>query len=367
MINKQKKVTAAQIGRATALALAAMLLCACQAADNAVIRAMQRQVAESLSNTFLNELPDGLHVYICGAGSPMPDAQRAGPCVGVVAGQRLYLVDVGSGGVRNLGPAGIMAGRVDAVLLSHFHSDHINGLGEIAMQRWAGGHRDAPLPVFGPEGVTEIVNGFNAAYAQDVQYRIEHHGSDTVIPSGAGMVARPFASPEGDGSATVIDDGELKVTAFTVNHSPISPAVGYRFDYKGRSVLISGDTTKSPVVERHARSVDLLLHEALSPELVGVMTAGAREAGVAHMEKISQDILDYHTTPVEAAQIAAAADVQQLVYYHIVPALPVGYLKRIFLRGVDEAYAGPVHVSEDGDFFSLPAGGDEISHDNLID
>ncbi len=146
MPNKHKNSVA---GRTVLLALVSLCLYACQAADNAVSRAMQRQVAENLSNTFLNELPDGLHVYMCGAGSPMPDSERAGPCVGVVAGQRLFLVDVGSGGVRNLGPAGIMAGRVDAVLLSHFHSDHINGLGEIAMQRWAGGHRDTPLPVHG--------------------------------------------------------------------------------------------------------------------------------------------------------------------------------------------------------------------------
>lgn len=348
------------------LALTSVFLCACQVVDTVVSRAMQRQVAENMANTFLKELPDGLHVYICGAGSPMPDVQRAGPCVAVVAGQRLYLVDVGSGGVRNLGPAGIMPGRVDAVLLTHFHSDHIDGLGEIAMQRWAGGHHDAPLPVYGPQGVESVVAGFNAAYSQDVGYRIAHHGTDTVIPSGAGMAAQSFLMAEGDNSITVIDEGELKVLAFKVDHSPISPAVGYRFDYKGRSVLISGDTTKSPVVERYAESVDLLLHEALSPELVGLMTAGAREAGVAHMEKISLDIVDYHTTPVEAAQIAETAGARQLVFYHIVPALPMSYLERMFLRGVDKAYEGPVHISEDGDFFSLPAGSSAIDHDNLL-
>lgn len=363
MQNKQNNRV---VVRAMFLVLIGTFLGACGAVDNAVSRAMQRQVAENLSNSFLNELPDGLHVYMCGAGSPMPDVQRAGPCVGVVAGQRLFLVDVGSGSVRNLGPAGIMAGRVDAVLLSHFHSDHIDGLGEIAMQRWAGGHNDSPLPVYGPQGVSSVVAGFNAAYAQDVGYRIAHHNSDTVIPSGAGMEAHAFSIAKDGDSVTVIDDGELKVIAFAVDHSPISPAVGYRFDYKGRSVLISGDTQKSPVVERYAKGVDLLLHEALSPELMGIMAAGARDAGVAHMEKISLDIVNYHTAPVEAAQIAAAAGARQLVFYHIVPALPIRYLKRLFLRGVDEAYDGPVHISEDGDFFSLPAGSDALDHRNLL-
>lgn len=351
--------------RAAALLITGLLLAGCEVADNLVARAMQQQVADNLSNRFLNELPDGLHVYVCGAGSPMPDPERAGPCLAVIAGQQLFLVDVGSGGVRNLGPAGIMAGRVEGVFLTHFHSDHIDGLGEIAMQRWAGGHHAEPLPVYGPEGVNSVVAGFNQAYELDVSYRIAHHGRDTVVPSGAGLAARSFTRPEGLEAITLVDDGNLRVTAFSVDHSPVSPAVGYRFDYKGRSILISGDTTRSKTVEKQARGVDLLLHEALSPELVAILAAGAREAGVAHMEKISHDILDYHTSPVDAARVAAAAGARQLVYYHIVPALPLRYLKRMFVRGVADVYDGPVTISTDGDFFSLPANGAEISRDNL--
>lgn len=102
--------------RAALLAFVASLLGACEVADNAVGKAMRQRVAEGMSNAFLDGLPDGLHVFVCGAGSPIPDPKRSGPCVAVVAGERLYLVDVGSGGVRNLAPAGIQPGRVDAGL-----------------------------------------------------------------------------------------------------------------------------------------------------------------------------------------------------------------------------------------------------------
>ncbi|MEO1361765.1 MAG: MBL fold metallo-hydrolase, partial [Pseudomonadota bacterium] len=87
------------------------------------------------------DFADGLHVYLCGTGSPMPDASRAGPCLGVLAGDRAYIFDVGSGGVRNLGTMGFPIARLQAVYLTHLHSDHIDGLGELLVLSWVGGSR----------------------------------------------------------------------------------------------------------------------------------------------------------------------------------------------------------------------------------
>jgi ribonuclease Z len=170
-----------------------------------------------------------------------------------------------------------------------------------------------------------------------------------------------------DGESTVVlEDGGLTVTAFRVDHTPVHPAVGYRFDYRGRSALVSGDTAKSATVERYAEGVDLLVHEALSPDLVAVMTRAAARAGATRIEQITRDIVDYHTTPVEAAEIARAAGVGHLLFHHIVPPLPIAPLRDAFVAGVAGIYDGPVTVGRDGTFVTLPAGSDAIELDELL-
>ncbi len=330
------------------------------AGDRLVAAAMRRQVLRNLSGAAFAEMTDGLNVVLCGAGSPLPDPTRSGPCVLVIAGQRVMVVDVGSGAVRRIGPAGIPMSKIEDVFLTHFHSDHIDGLGELLMQRWAGGSRDAPLPVHGPKGVEDVVAGFNQAYAHDDSYRVAHHGPKIIPPTGAGGVAMPFDLPAEGQGLVVLDVDGLKVTAFAVSHPPITPAVGYRFDYLGRSVVISGDTTKSANLQKFAEGADVLVHEALNPDLVRIMTDAATEAGAANLAQITRDILTYHTTPTQAAEIARDAHVKQLVFYHLVPALPYAPMEKMFVRGVSKIYGGGVTVARDGTWIDLPANSDAI-------
>ena len=328
--------------------------------DRLVLKFMQKQVVANLSGASFAEFGDGLNIVLCGSGSPFPDVKRAGPCVAVIAGQQVLIIDAGSGSARNLAPAGVPAGKIAAVFLTHYHSDHIDGLGELLLQRWGNGAHTSPTPVIGPRGVEQVVAGFNMAYTQDFAYRVAHHGPKIIPPGGAGGVAQPFELPKpGEGKVVYEHDG-LKVTAFAVDHRPITPAVGYRIDYKGRSAVISGDTVKSANLAQFAKGVDVLLHEALSPELVAVISAGAKEAGAANIEQISHDILNYHTTPVEAAEIAQAAGVKQLVFYHLVPVLPIKRLEPIFLRGVSDVYQGGVTIAQDRSWISLPANSVEV-------
>lgn len=158
----------------------------------------------------------------------------------------------------------------------------------------------------------------------------------------------------------MLDENGLRVTMFRVEHRPVSPAVGYRFDYAGRSVVLSGDTARSANLERFAAGADLLVHEALSPTLMGVVEEAAGRAGNETMRKIAHDVLDYHASPVDAARSAAAAEVGHLLFYHVVPPLPVPGLAGVYLDGVSEAYAGPVTLGRDGTAISLPAGSREI-------
>jgi ribonuclease Z len=328
----------------------------------------ERAVGERVGRDSTANLPDGLHIAFCGTGSPLPSPVRAGPCNVVIAGKHIFVVDIGEGGGRNINMMGIPLGRIEGVLLTHFHSDHIDGMGPLMMNRWVSGTNSSPLPVYGATGVERVVAGFNAAYTIDDGYRTSHHGAAIAPPSGAGGTAMPFALPEdGKGDTVVVleKDG-LKITAFRVDHGPVKPAVGYRFDYKGRAIVISGDTKKSASLIAASKGADVLVHEALQPRLVKMMTAGLEAKGVKTMAQITRDILNYHTSPEEAAESAKEAGVKQLVLNHIVPSIPSKFFAPAFLGDAAKRYGGPITIGEDGMIFTLPAGGGEIRQDRLM-
>jgi len=313
----------------------------------------RRMAADAVAQ--LRAGPDAIHVVLCGTGSPLPDPGRAGPCTAIVTKTKLLIVDAGSSAARELLWLGVRVGDVDGILLTHFHSDHIDGLGELLLQRWAGGARREPLPVYGPPGVDRVVGGFAEAYALDAEYRVAHHGPDVVPPSGNGGTAKTFAMPKAGDAVVVLDEDGLRVIAFAVDHQPVHPAVGYRFEYQGRSVVVSGDTAKSANLAHFAQGADLLVHEGLAPHLVALMTDAAHRSGRSNVEKITRDILSYHTSPVEAAEIARDAAVRMLVFTHLIPPLPNAAIEAVFLEGVSSVWSGPVVVGRDGMTFTLRA------------
>ena len=321
-------------------------------------------VAQRVGVVAIPGLDDGLHLGLCGTGSPMPNVNRAGPCNLVVAGDKIFVIDIGEGGARNLTLMGLDATEIDGLLLTHFHSDHVDGLGPLMLIHWVREGNTKPLKVHGPTGVQAVIDGFNAAYATDDTYRTAHHGEDVAPPSGGGAVAQPFEMTSDQ--EIVYQEGNLTITAFNVVHAPVFPAVGYRFDYKGRSLCISGDTAQSANLENACQGVDILVHDALQPAMVKEMERAAAKRGNTIAAKIFGDILDYHASPEQAAESAHTAGVGMLVLSHLVPPLPTDYLYTAFLGDAPGRCDGPIVVGEDGMLFSMPPDSKSIDRQMLM-
>lgn len=308
--------------------------------------------------------PDELSVLLCGTGTPLPDPDRAGPCALVAAGNRLFVIDAGIGSMRNLMRWRVPLENVQGLLITHFHSDHIAEIGELRLQTWVAGRRKQ-LPVYGPPGVAEIVGGFEQAYALDTKYRVEHHGADFLPPDAAPMIPVPVVIAPGATTAQVLSQDGLTITAIKVDHKPAMPAYGYRFDYKGRSIVISGDTIADEDLAHAAKGADVLVHEGLNPQMVATLGAALKANGAPRAAKIMHDIPGYHTAPVEAARIANEAGVKRLVFTHMLPILPNAIAERLFLNGVSDVRDHGVEIGHDGLLIRLPGNSDAIEETTL--
>jgi ribonuclease Z len=356
-----KRVVLAGIGLLVAVAVIGFgIVWFSPAAQDALMR---RVVVANIggNDAVLNE--DALHVVLCGTGSPMPDPDRAQACAIVYAGGKVFVVDSGLGGWDRLARFQLPVGGLTGILLTHFHSDHISGIPDIALNSWASGRRQA-LAVYGPPGVETVVAGFDLAYSLDDGYRIAHHGPEFFAEEGADYQPIVVDVPDRTMAVTVFEEGGVKVTAFRVSHEPVDPAYGYRIDYKDRSVVFSGDTKRDANIATFGKDADVLIHEALAPHMVHMLEEGLDGRG-DRRAKIMHDIPDYHATPVQAAESANEAGVKLLVYTHIVPRLPNAIAERVFLRGVSDVRSDGVILGYDGLYLELPAGSDEIVEHDL--
>lgn len=233
------------------------------------------------------------------------------------------------------------------MLLTHFHSDHIGDLGEAMTMSWVNG-RAATLDIYGPPGVERIVRGFGEAYELDGQYRVLHHG-DTVLPAKAhGMAPHVIEVPGGEERKLAFQKNGISVYAFLVDHRPIEPAYGYRIEYRGRTLVVSGDTSYSENLVRHASGADLLLHDAMLKNFITMAAGGMAMQGQTRTAKLLRDIAGYHASAEEAAKAAAAAHVETLVLTHLVPVPAAAGGENAFIKAAGDAFKGKLLVAHDG-------------------
>jgi ribonuclease Z len=272
-------------------------------------------------------------VTLLGTGTPALDPTRFSQSTLVQAGGLNLVVDAGRGSSIRLAQAGLSLADVDGVFLTHFHSDHVGGLADLWMTRYIpaiAGH-PGPLQLYGPTGTEHIADGLMDTFSADTSIR---SADEAVTPADARIDSHEF-----DRDGVVFERDGVTVTAFEVDHGDlIKPAYGYRIDYAGHSVLISGDTRFNQNVIDHGKGVDVLIHEVA--------------AAPAELETSPTfvPVLAHHTSPEDVGRVFSADRPKMAVYSHIVlirtpevPAIPLSELE----ARTRTTYDGPLTVGAD--------------------
>jgi ribonuclease Z len=268
-----------------------------------------------------------IKVTLLGTGCPPPVMNRFGPSTLVEAGGQKFLFDAGRGALQRLTQLKVRWQDVDGLFFTHLHSDHVVGFPDLWLTGWlVSSGRDRPLHVWGPRGTRQMMAHLEQAYEVDIRIRLY---DDRASPDGIVLLAKDI------GEGVVYDKDGVKITAFEVDHRPLKPAFGYRVDYSGHSVVLSGDTRVSENLVHHAQGVDLLIHEVVAPETV--------QRAVARPER-AQAVIAHHTTPEQAGEVFARTKPRLAVYSHIV--LP-NATEQDLMPPTRQTYAGPVELGED--------------------
>ncbi|MBV8986037.1 MAG: ribonuclease Z [Acidimicrobiia bacterium] len=245
-----------------------------------------------------------IDIVLLGTGSPIPDANRAGPSTLVRAGSCTFLVDAGRGVLLRMAGAGVAAGQLTATLLTHLHSDHLTDLNDVITTRWITSFAPSPLMLAGPPGARQVVDGILGSLASDISYRLAHHEDLTWEPG--------VDVTELDGGVAY-DDGSVRVVAAPSDHRPVRPTLAYRVEHDDHAVVLAGDTVPCEGVDRLALGADVLVSTVIRDDLL-------RSVGVQRLV----DVCDYHSTVEQAADTAKRAGVATLVLTHCVPPIPPG-------------------------------------------
>lgn len=288
-----------------------------------------------------------LKLTLLGTGTPIPDLIRRGSSQVIEAGNGLLLIDCGRGTVERLMEAGYVqpGGRalrlpIRTIALTHLHSDHITGLPDLLWSAWVMRWWERPPTLVGPPGTADMIRHLMEAFAYDIAVREKGEAShrEELVPAVVEVE---------DGWANEGDD--CKLTAFRVDHAPVDEAFGFRVNAGRRSIVISGDTSYSESLIRHALGADILVHEVYSRRGID-----QRRAAVSHdprPRQLLQTIASYHTPSDQVGKVAALAEARQLVLSHII--LGMGGTVEDIADDASRDYSGPVTVGSDLDSFEV--------------
>ncbi len=252
-----------------------------------------------------------MKVTLLGTGSPLPSATCAGPSSLVQAGGLNLLVDAGRGVIMRLIGAMVPPPLVNAVFLTHLHSDHITDLNDVITSRWISSPAATPLPIYGPVGTQKMVDGLVSMLSQDEGYRLEHHND---LRAGIGMKVEVHELNAGE-SFTI---GDVQISVHETDHRPVAPTIGFRFEHDGVVAALAGDTIPCEGLYQMCQDADIYVQTVLREDLVRAF------APLVPTGDRFLDILDYHSTVQQAGQTAAKCNVKTLLLTHFVPAIQPG-------------------------------------------
>ena len=329
----------------------------CASPPSVISSAIEAQISATLASAaeVRDELldPQVITVVTCGTASPIPPRSRAQSCTAVFVNGQFLLFDAGDGAVPSMENLNLPLPELRAIFLTHYHSDHIADVGEAISRSWILGRRTS-LPVFGGEAIERVVDGFNRIYALDYNYRTAHHGDALFPPETTGADIRLIPDPGPEGSVVYEEDG-VTITAYRVDHSPVLPALGYRIDFAGSSVVISGDTIDTEGLRNMSEGADVLVSDIMNKSYVEEAECALRRLGEDSNAVILKDIRTYHIDVEELAELAEDASVGTLVLTHQVPALDDDTQIGLVFRGpIAAIYRGELVVAVDGTRIRLP-------------
>jgi len=296
-----------------------------------------------------DENPERFALYFCGTGTPRFHADRNQPCLLIVAGETTVLFDAGQGALWAMEAIQAPWINLDAVFLSHLHSDHMSGLGEVIQNGWVAGRRQA-LDIYGPPGTAAVIDGFRQLYAADVTERKPAFGYEPGQDASAHLWgAVDEVQIDDDDAHVVYAKKGLRISAFRVEHPRWTYAYGYSIEYKGKRVVFSGDTRATEAIVRHAKDADLLVHEAYNRSMMSTVARAVEDLDLNIDASVVEKIASVHTDTLALADIAERASVQRLVITHMIPPIPPnGLAETLFAAGMDEVYKGPLTLARDG-------------------
>ena len=313
-------------------------------------RFVSRQSDAAAYRYDLLEEDDKIRLVTVGTGSPLP-GNRVRSCNAVIINGHFFLFDVGPGSSLALENLRLPIDKLKAIFITHWHADHYMDLPELVNRSWLLNRQDS-LFVHGPEGIDTVMSGLNMFIEPDNRFRLAHHGTEVVSPSTAYPIPVPIDTDD-DGYAVVYEQDGILIEAFLVNHEPVSPSLGYRVSFNGKSLVFSGDTRQSDTVIKYAQGADILVHEALASDFLERAIKIQTENGNERNAAILKDLMSYHSTPVDAATVAEKAGVKRLILSHLGPAPENPISRRMFTSNMDDIYQGPILLAEDGDLFVI--------------
>ena len=269
--------------------------------------------------------PNEIRVTLLGTGSgPRAFVDKAGISTLVEAGGERLLFDAGRGSMQRLAQAGFPMNAVTKLFLTHLHSDHVIGVPDLMLSPWAAApERKVPLEVWGPDGTRDMMRHLEEAFAFDIHMRRDV--DESFSPDGIRIVAHDIQAGK------VYEKNGVTVTAFLVSHGLVKPSYGYRVDYAGRSVALSGDTSPNDNLVAVCKGVDVLIHEAIDPDVLRRLIP----------DKSRMDaIVARHTTPEQAASIFSKVSPRLAVFSHSPGTTAI-------VEQTRRSYAGRVEMGDD--------------------